>query len=230
MPWRERRAAGPHGGLVLSKAGVLVGDGLGVQHLDGGGDLRAQDQVVFSLGSGGQPRIAAGSRMLLSWSTKWSQTFWPASLASAPPSWYRRQMDHTMGAYRSTWAFQASWSPARARVTRMTDGSSPVGPLPFGWVWRRSCGREGTSAWCGPVVRRPFRVSRTTGLRGRLAHLVLASATTHSRSTMPLAEVPPLSRNSGVSVWVPGPSGITSMAVLVPSNCWFSAMFPGPKV
>jgi hypothetical protein len=47
--------------------------------------------------------------------------------ASVPFRRYRRQMDHTNGAYRSTRVSHAWWSPALARVTRSeTDESSRI--------------------------------------------------------------------------------------------------------
>src|SRR5215472_2311583 len=91
--------------------------------------------------------------MVPSWSTRCSQTFCPASLASAPPSWHRRQMDHTRGAYRSTRAFQACWSPAWARVIRrLTDGSSRIGVASFGCVRRGRPPAYGGRAVIQPVA------------------------------------------------------------------------------
>src|SRR6266511_141828 len=56
-----------------------------------------------------------------------SQTVCPTSSASAPTNWYLQQIDHTIGAYRSTIWSQADLSPSLARSTRATTvGSSRI--------------------------------------------------------------------------------------------------------
>ncbi len=65
-----------------------------------------------------QPGSAAGSRIRPVWCTSCSQT------ASAPSSRYRRQIDHTSRAYRSTIASHARWSPSCASITRSVTGAS----------------------------------------------------------------------------------------------------------
>jgi len=82
-----------------------------------------------------QLATAVGSRSSLRWSASWSQTARPTSSASAPSSWYRRQIDQTSGAYRSTRESHARWSPFAAQVTRalagrlLLIGSGPLGYL-----------------------------------------------------------------------------------------------------
>jgi len=56
------------------------------------------------------------------WSIICSQTACPAWSASA--SQYPRQSDHTSGAYRSTIASHARWSPSRACITRPVTGTA----------------------------------------------------------------------------------------------------------
>src|SRR5689334_9071318 len=73
------------------------------------------------------PGSAAGSRILPSWFTSSSQTFWPTSAVSLVSSRYRRQSDQISGAYRSTSAAQARSSPSLARTTRAATGLPRTG-------------------------------------------------------------------------------------------------------
>ena len=63
--------------------------------------------------------------------TSCSQTRWATSPASASPSRCPRQMDQISGAYRSTSASHACWSPlgsqVQARVTRRPLHEAPAG-------------------------------------------------------------------------------------------------------
>src|SRR5689334_5577028 len=74
-----------------------------------------------------QPGSAAGSRILPSWVTSSSQTFWPTSAVSIASSRYRRQSDQISGAYRSTSAAHARSSPSLAPITTATTGLPRIG-------------------------------------------------------------------------------------------------------